>query len=43
MRYLGLGDIDLRIAISSIDLVAFKNEKYAETKKLIFELNEDNK
>jgi len=43
MHYLGLGDIDLRIAINSINLVAFKNRKYAKTKKLIFKLNEDNR
>lgn len=41
MEYLGLGDIDLRIAIGSINLIGFK-KKYTLTGQLIFKLNKDN-
>ena len=41
MKYIGLGDIDLRIAVMSVNLIGFK-KKYTKTDQLIFKLNKEN-
>ena len=43
MRYLHLGDLDLRVAIGCFDLIGFKDKHYPKTEPLMLELNEANR